>query len=220
MRIDIISDVVCPWCFIGKRHLERALQLRAQVQPRAPAPEIYWHPFQLNPTLPASGVPRKEYLENKFGGAERAKQIYARVSEAGRRAGIAFDFDRIVMQPNTIDAHRLVHRAGAAGVQDAMVDSLFQGYFVEGRDLTRLEVLCELAARAGMPLADAQRYLCSDEDREVVEEADRHARRIGVEGVPFFIFDRQLAVSGAQPPELLLEAMSQAENPKQPAAAQ
>jgi predicted DsbA family dithiol-disulfide isomerase len=220
VRIDIISDVVCPWCFIGSRHLERALQLRAEADPAVESPEIHWHPFQLNPTLPAGGMPRKEYIEAKFGGPERANQIYARVKDAGLRAGIALDFDRILVQPNTLDAHRLIHRASSMGIQDAMVESLFRGYFLEGRDLTRIEVLAELAERAGMPRAQSERYLASEEDRDTVEEADRHARRIGVEGVPFFIFNRRIAVSGAQPPELLLDAIAQATAVERSAAAQ
>lgn len=218
VRIDIISDVVCPWCFIGKRHLEEALRLRKEAQPDAPPAEIYWRPFQLNPALPAGGMSRKEYIETKFGGPERARAIYARVSKAGLLAGISFEFERIQMQPNTIDGHRLIHRAAAANLQDAMVDSLFRGYFLEGKDLTSIQVLSELAERAGMPRAEAERYLLSDEDRDAVAEADEQARRMGVEGVPFFIFNERLAVSGAQPPEVLLEAMTEASTA--PAAAQ
>jgi predicted DsbA family dithiol-disulfide isomerase len=218
MRIDIISDVVCPWCFIGKRHLEQALRLRAEAQPDATPAEIRWHPFQLNPGLPASGVPRQEYIESKFGGPERARNIYARLSKAGLSAGISFAFDRIEMQPNTLEAHRLIHRAASANIQDEMVDSLFRGYFLEGKDLTRIEVLSELAERAGIARAEAEAYLLSDEDRDAVAEADEQARRMGVEGVPFFIFNERLAVSGAQPAEALLEAMTEAE--AAPAAAQ
>src|SRR3954468_3540181 len=208
-EIDVISDVVCPWCFIGKRHLERALDLW-----RARYPDeiltVRWHPFQLNPQLPASGVPRKHYLEKKFGGPERAKEIYARVSEAGKRAGIEFAFDAIEVQPNTIDAHRLMHFAGERGQQDAMAEALFRRYFEQGADLTDKAILADIAAQAGMNRDEALTYLTSDADRELIEEQDRRARSTGVQGVPFFIFNQRLALSGAQPPEAMMEAMEKA----------
>ncbi|HWQ39886.1 MAG TPA: DsbA family oxidoreductase [Burkholderiales bacterium] len=210
LRIDILSDVVCPWCFIGKRHLERALAMYRERHYEAPAPVVRWHPFQLNPDLPASGTPRAQYVARKFGGPQRAAEIYARVAAAGARAGIAFAFDRIEVQPNTLDAHRLMHRAGELGIQDAMAESLFAGYFLEGRDFTDPETLADLAQRAGMARGDARRYLVSNEDRALVVRQDAHARDSGIEGVPFFIFGERLAVSGAQPPEVLLEAMERA----------
>jgi predicted DsbA family dithiol-disulfide isomerase len=210
LSVDIVSDVVCPWCLIGKRNFERALALYRERHPGAEAPEVHWHPFQLNPQLPASGMPRAEYTAAKFGGPERAREVYARVAAAGANAGIEFHFDRIAVQPNTVDAHRLIHRAAADSRQDAMVESLFRGYFLETRDLTQRSELVELAARAGMPADEAQRFLESDEDRDLVLQQDQQARQIGVEGVPFFIFNRRLALSGAQPPELLVEAMERA----------
>ncbi|MGH8631868.1 MAG: DsbA family oxidoreductase [Burkholderiales bacterium] len=220
LQIDIVSDVVCPWCFIGKRHLEQALATYRQRHPDAPAPEVRWHPFQLNPQLPASGMPRSQYTAEKFGGPERAKEIYARVAAAGAKAGIAFAFDRIAMQPNTIDAHRLMHRAEKLGIQDAMAESLFSGYFIEGRNFTDRETLAELAERAGMPAEDARRYLDSDEDRALIAQQDEHARRIGVEGVPFFIFNQRLAVSGAQPAEILADVMERSAVQTEAAATQ
>jgi predicted DsbA family dithiol-disulfide isomerase len=220
LDIDIVSDVVCPWCFIGKRHLERALALYCERHPDAPAPQVRWHPFQLNPHLPVSGMPRAQYVAAKFGGPERAKEIYARVALAGTRAGIAFAFDRIEIQPNTLDPHRLMHRAGELGIQDAMAESLFTGYFLEGRNLTDPATLAELSERAGMKREEAQDYLSSRDDRDLVERQDEQARRMGVEGVPFFIFGQQLAVSGAQPAEVLVEAMEEAEARTAPAAMQ
>jgi predicted DsbA family dithiol-disulfide isomerase len=220
LQIDIVSDVVCPWCFIGKRHIEQALAMYRQRHPEAPAPEIRWHPFQLNPQLPSSGVPRPQYTAAKFGGPERAKEIYARVAAAGARAGITFAFDRIAVQPNTIDAHRLMHRAAELGIQDAMAESLFRGYFLEGRDFTDRETLAELAQRAGMAAEGARRYLDTDEDRALIAEQDEHARRIGVEGVPFFIFNQRLAVSGAQPAEILVDVMERSEAQTEAAATQ
>jgi predicted DsbA family dithiol-disulfide isomerase len=208
-QIDVISDVVCPWCFIGKRNLERALETWQEKHPDE-TPVVRWHPFQLNPQLPAGGVPRKQYLENKFGGPERAKEIYARVSAAGKRAGIDFAFDNIQVQPNTIDAHRLIHYAGEQDKQDAMAEVIFRRYFVEGVDLSDKETLADIAQQAGMDRDEAAAYLAGDADRALIEEQDRRARAIGVEGVPFFIFNQRLALSGAQPPEVIVEAMEKA----------
>ncbi len=208
-QIDVISDVVCPWCFIGKRNLERALETWREKHPDE-TPVVRWHPFQLNPQLPASGVLRKQYLEQKFGGPERAKEIYARVSAAGQRAGIDFAFDAIQVQPNTIDAHRLMHHAGERGKQDAMAEAIFRRYFLEGADLTDKETLADIAQQAGLDRQESEAYLATDADRELIEEQDRRARAIGVEGVPFFIFNQRLALSGAQPPEVIVEAMEKA----------
>jgi 2-hydroxychromene-2-carboxylate isomerase len=149
MQIDVISDVVCPWCYIGKRNLESALASWRQMHPDEAAPEVRWHPFQLNPHLPESGVSRREYLEQKFGGPERAKEIYARVTAAGSRSGIAFDFDSIRVQPNTINPHRLIHIAADRGSQDEMAEALFRNYFLEAADLTQKGTLADIAAQAG-----------------------------------------------------------------------
>jgi predicted DsbA family dithiol-disulfide isomerase len=209
LLIDVISDVVCPWCFIGKRNLERALETWRAKHPDE-TPTVRWHAFQLNPQLPGSGVPRKQYLENKFGGPERAKEIYARVSAAGKRAGIDFAFDAIQVQPNTIDAHRLMHYAGEQGRQDEMAETIFRRYFVEGADLSDKETLADIAGQAGLNREKAAAYLAGDADRALIEEQDQRARAIGVEGVPFFIFNQRLALSGAQPPEVIVEAMEKA----------
>jgi len=218
MRIDIISDVVCPRCFIGKRHLEQFLALYRAEYPGQEQPEIVWHPFQLNPNLPDKGMPRAEYTSGKFGGPERAAGIYERVAQAGKAAGIDFRFDDIRVQPNTVDAHQLVFLAEAFGVQDAVVESLFTGFFLEGRDLSDHATLVELGVRGGLPREDARRCLDNGELRDQIEEQDRHARTLGVEGVPFFIFNEKLAVSGAQPAEVLLAAMKQADSPEVTAA--
>ena len=208
-QIDVISDVVCPWCFIGKRNLERALETWQAKHPDE-TPTVRWHPFQLNPQLPESGVPRKKYLEDKFGGAERAKEIYARVSAAGKRAGIDFAFDSIQVQPNTIGAHRLMHYAAEHGSQDAMAEVIFRRYFLEGADLTNKETLAQIAQQAGLDRDEVATYLASDTDRDLIEEQDRRARAIGVEGVPFFIINQRIALSGAQPPDVIVEAMEKA----------
>ena len=208
-QIDVISDVVCPWCFIGKRNLEQALKTW-RAKHRDQEPMVRWHPFQLNPQLPASGVPRKQYLENKFGGPERAKEIYARVLAAGKRAGIDFAFDAIQVQPNTINAHRMLQFAAERGRQDEMAEVIFRRYFLEGADLSDTQTLADMAQQAGLNRAEAAAYLASDANSELIKEQDRRARAIGVEGVPFFIFNQRLALSGAQPPEVIVEAMEKA----------
>jgi predicted DsbA family dithiol-disulfide isomerase len=209
--IDVISDVVCPWCFIGKRHLESALAAWRKDHPAEEQPQVRWHPFQLNPKLPRSGVPRADYIATKFGGPQRAKEIYARVANAGARAGLAFHFDRITVQPNTLNAHRMIHRAGSGSRQDAMAEALFRAYFFEGADLSRDDILADVAARAGFDRDEIAAYLARDEDKALIEDQDQHARSLGVEGVPFFIVNRRYAVSGAQPPEAILDVMAKAQ---------
>jgi predicted DsbA family dithiol-disulfide isomerase len=202
VQIEIVSDVVCPWCFIGKRRLEQAL---ARVQAEV---EVVWRPFQLNPGLPEEGMERELYVQRKFGSA--GPGVYARVAAVGASVGIPFAFERIVRQPNTVAAHQLFGLASRGARQDAMVESLFRGYFLEGADLTRRADLVSLAGQAGLDPAAAQACLEDRASRRTVEDADRQARALGVEGVPFFIFDRRLAVSGAQEPEVLVQAIERA----------
>jgi predicted DsbA family dithiol-disulfide isomerase len=207
VQIEVISDVVCPWCFIGKRRLEQALA-RLREAPAALPVSVTWLPFQLNPDLPESGMDRADYVRRKFGHA--APQIYARVTGVGRSVGIAFAFDAITRQPNTVAAHQLIALAGPAGRQDQMVETLFRAYFLEGADLTQRATLVALAQRSGI---DPQRAAaCFDEpqQRQAVLEAERDARELGVEGVPLFLFNRRLAVSGAQEPQVLMAAIEQA----------
>lgn len=208
MDIDIISDVVCPWCFIGKRRLEQALVLWRERHPDE-EPTVRWHPFELNPQMPATGMDRAQYLADKFGGPERAREIYARVEAAGREVDIPFDFGRISVQPNTVNAHRLIAWAGAAGNQGAMVDALFDGYFLEARNFTSIEALVDVAGVAGFDREDVADLLESDELVDHVRKEEETAHRIGVQGVPFFIFNQRVALSGAQPAEALVEAMEQ-----------
>ena len=205
LQIDVISDVVCPWCYIGKRKLARAIKLYRERNPDAEAPRVAWHPFQLNPDMPEGGVDRGEYLERKFGG--RSTEIYARVSAAGADVGIPFAFDKVTRQPNTIASHSLIMLAADAGLQDAMVEALFRAYFIDGRDLTANETLSDIACAAGLAREAVQACLASAQARENVQAEDGQARRINVEGVPFFVFNRRYAVSCAQEPEALLDAM-------------
>ena len=211
LTIDVVSDVVCPWCYIGKRRLEAALARLRESDPELPV-VVRWHPFQLNPDLPRDGVARRDYLERKFGGPERAREIYARLSAAGRSVDIPFAFDAIERQPNTLDAHRLVAWAQSRreGDSDKLVEALFRAYFVDGRYVGDRAQLVALAADAGYDADDARKFLDSEDLVDVVSEADRRSRQMGISGVPFFIFDGKTAVSGAQEPEALLEAIHQA----------
>lgn len=210
--IDVISDVVCPWCYIGKRRLEGALEQWAAAHPDAPAPKVQWRPFQLNPTLPDNGMSRREYVKRKFG--DNGGANYARVAGVGREVGIPFAFDAIERQPNTIVSHALIGAAGELGVQDAMVETLFRGFFLDGRDMTDRATLLELATEAGMSRDQAEAVIDSTEARESAALEDERAREMGVSGVPFFIFNGRLAVSGAHPAETLLQAMNEASQPK------
>ena len=209
--IDVVSDVVCPWCYIGKRRLEAALARLRESEPDLPI-QVRWHPFQLNPDLPAEGIDRRQYVETKFGGPERARQVYARVGAAGETVGIPFAFNAIQRQPNTLDAHRLVAWAQSRneGDPEALVAALFRAYFLEGRYVGDREELVRLAQAAGYDPTDARAFLDSDEMKDAIADADRRARTMGISGVPFFIFGGKTALSGAQEPEALLDAIAQA----------
>jgi len=204
--IDVVSDVVCPWCFIGKRHLEAALA----GLPEAAGAKVRWHPFELNPDLPVEGVDRKGYLEAKFGGPARAAEIYARVREAGVRAGLDFDFEAIARQPNTRDAHRLIAWAQSRGDAGPLVERLFRAYFQEGRYVGDRDTLAALAAEAGCDAGAARVWLESGLGADEIAEAEARVRALGISGVPFYIFDGRVGLSGAQPPETIREAIAQA----------
>ena len=197
VKLDILSDPICPWCYIGKAQLDRALE----AEPDHPF-AVEWHPFQLNPEMPADGMDRRTYLEAKFGGKEAAAKAYAEIDEHARAAGLEIDWSRIERTPSTLDAHRLIHWAGIEGCQTAVVSALFRAYFQEGRDIGRHEVLADIADARGMDASVVLRLLATDEDREEIAARDTAAREMGVTGVPTFIVARQHAVPGAQPPEL------------------
>lgn len=208
MNVTVISDVMCPWCFIGKRRLERAAQLAADEFSLT----VDWRPFQLDPTIPPGGMDRKTYLENKFGGPDGAHEIYARIGDAGASEGIDFNFDAIAVSPNTLDAHRVIRWAGGVGeaMQGAVVEQLFRRFFLHGEDIGDAAILVEAASEAGMDGALVAELLASDRDAETVRAEAAHAGEIGVTGVPCFIFAMRIAVSGAHEPETLLMAMRQA----------
>ena len=197
ITLDIFSDPVCPWCYIGKANLDRALEAIGDHPFR-----VEWHPFQLNPDLPRTGADRREYLEAKFGGKANAARAYAQVMQAGDQAGVEINIDRIERQPNTLDAHRLIHWAGLEGRQNAVVTGLFRAYFRDGQDIGDADVLSDIGAAAGMDRAMVARLLASDADRDDLAARDADARAKGVRAVPTFLIARQYVVSGAQPPEL------------------
>lgn len=209
LTIDVVSDVVCPWCFIGKRRLEAALRELKNERPDV-APRIRWLPFFLNPDTPEEGEPYRPFLEKKFGGPEQLAQIWAQIAEAGRSADIAFAFERIEKRANTLKAHRLIHRAQTRGDADALVERLFAAQFLEGRDVGDAAELVRLAADCGEDEAAALAYLRTEEDADAVRAGFDRAQRMGVTGVPFYILAGRYGVGGAQPPELMLGALRQA----------
>jgi predicted DsbA family dithiol-disulfide isomerase len=215
LSIDIVSDIVCPWCFIGKRRLEAALELYRARNPAVAAPQVTYHPFELNPDVPREGIARADYIAKKFGA--RGYSAHDRLVQAGTPLGIAFAFDRIARQPNTLAAHALIERARRHGVQPAVKEALMQAFFVDGLDLTDPATLVQVAAAAGLERKEAEACIADEELRRKVAEEEEKARQMGVQGVPFFIFNKRLAVEGAQPPEVLLDAMLEAE--KESAAA-
>jgi predicted DsbA family dithiol-disulfide isomerase len=214
LTIDVVSDVVCPWCYIGKRKLEAALDMARAAG--LPAAEVRWHPFQLNPDLPAQGISRKQYLEDKFGGPQRAAEIYARVKAAGQAAGLELDIDGITLQPNTLAAHALLAFAQQQYGLDAghaVKERLLKAYFIENRFIGDVEVLVQIAIDAGLDGDAARAFVTDPEQLQNVAAADTRVREMGISGVPFFIFNQKVAVSGAQDPANLLAAMQQSLQP-------
>jgi predicted DsbA family dithiol-disulfide isomerase len=196
IRLDIFSDPVCPWCYIGKANLDRALEAHADHPFR-----IEWHPFQLNPDMPAEGVDKHDYLAAKFG-EDRLVQMHLRLKEASRAAGAEIDPDTPRRMPNTLDAHRLIHWAGLEGRQTAVVSAIMRAYWREGRDIGNAGVLADIAAAAGMDRAVTARLLASDADADDIRARDADARTKGVTAVPTFLIAQQYVVSGAQPPDV------------------
>ncbi len=204
LQIDVVSDVVCPWCFIGKRRLEKALALK----PDIPV-EVRYHPYFLNPWVPREGISRDEYLTTKFGSPERYKSIAGRVSDAAASEGLTYAVDKMKRQPNTLDCHRLIMWAQSTGKAPAMKQRLMDLYFTEGADLSDREVLVQAASDIGMDPAKTRELLASDADVDRVEAAANSAKDAGIDGVPTFILGGVAAVSGAQAPEVLANAIEQ-----------
>jgi predicted DsbA family dithiol-disulfide isomerase len=209
MTIDVYSDVVCPWCYVGKRRLERALsQLNGAVKP-----EITWRPFQLNPTMPKDGMDRTTYLEAKFGSLDAFRQLEEHVLAAGAEARIAFAFEKITRTPNTFLAHRVIWLAAQHDCQDAVVDSLFRGYFEEGVDIGSPSVLVQLAERAGLK---AEQFLRCDDGIAEVKAEESTGHQLGIRGVPYFVLNGTYAISGAQPSDRFVAAFKQVEADRAP----
>jgi len=206
-RIDVISDAICPWCYIGKRQLERALDLLEKNKLRF---TVAWHPFQLNPEMPAEGVDRQQYRLAKFGSAERSRQMDERITEVAAGVGIEFHLDKLTRTPNTLDAHRLIRLAGQKGVQDGVVEALFEGYFCDGADIGNSEVLARLGVEGGLEREDITAMLASDGGLKEVAAADRMARNAGIQGVPSFALQGHVLFSGAVPAEEMAPAFRRA----------
>jgi len=204
LKIDIVSDVVCPWCYIGKRRIENALAL----VPDVPV-EVHWRPFFLNPWVPREGISREEYLTTKFGSVDAYKGIAGRVVAAANEEGLIYRPDVVKRQPNTIDCHRLIHWADAQGMAADMKQRLMELYFRDGGDLTDTEVLVEAAADVGLDADDVRKRLATDEDVALVSAQAQEAADKGISGVPTYVFAQKYAVSGAQAPELLARAIRQ-----------
>ncbi|RAI60547.1 DsbA family oxidoreductase [Roseicella frigidaeris] len=198
MPIEVVFDLVCPWCCLGIRRLRRMLRSRPDV-----VAELVWRPFLLNPDLAPQGVPRQEYLVRKFGGEERARRLHGTIAELGRAEGLEFRFDRIRRVPHSLDAHRLVRWAGRFGMADAMVDTLFEAYFTEGADIGDASVLAGIAGRLGLDTPAARRFLATVAEVEAVHADNLRAHRLGINGVPCFVVAGRHAIAGAQEPEVL-----------------
>lgn len=203
VTIDVVSDVMCPWCYIGKRRLEKALSSLPEVETA-----VTWRPFQLDHTIPERGMDRQEYLRRKFGDAAEVERIYAPVRDAGAREAIPFAFERITRSPNTLDAHRLIRWAHVGGVQDAVVERLFRLYFIEGADLTDPEVLAGCGEEAGLDRAVVERLLAGDADKAETQAEILQAQQMGITGVPTFLVGNRYAVIGAREPEVIAGAIA------------
>lgn len=204
LTIDVVSDVVCPWCYLGEKRLEAALA--EEPQPVA----LRWRPYQLDPTIPPGGLDRADYMERKFGKSGRLQSVHDNLTRLGAEFGIPFAFDKIKRSPNTLDAHRLIRWAASAGSQGTIVDRLFKAYFVEGRDIGDRAVLIDIARECGLAADLVEKLLADGADVDLVRQEIEQAQAMGVSGVPFFIFAGRLGVPGAQEPSVLRRAMAEA----------
>jgi predicted DsbA family dithiol-disulfide isomerase len=214
MRIDIWSDVVCPWCWIGKHRFQRALELMGD---KAPQVEVHWHPFLLDPEADATPVPLRQAYAAKFGGAERAGQMLAQTQDTARAEGLPMDFERGQVRVSTLPAHRLLWLAGREGVQDVVGEALFRAHFAEGRNLADPQVLAEAAAAGGIPAGRVQAMLASDEGLAEVRAGLGQAQALGIQSVPTFVINGRYAVQGAQPPEVFAQVLEKVAAEQAPA---
>lgn len=213
IQLEIVSDIICPWCYIGKRRLEAALALLSAAHPDQQPPHVSWLPFQLNPDMPEAGMSRADYLQRKFGAADGGG-VYERVGAEGRKEGLVFDFAAITRLPNTLKAHALLAAAlkadDTAALQAALKEALMKAFFCEGANLTQDAMLMRIATSAGMPAELANAVLHDTAAHQEAAAQDAELRRIGITGVPFFIINRKIGISGAQPAQALLDAIEQA----------
>ena len=200
LKIDIIVDTVCPWCYVGKRRFDKALELSPQ-----PGIQVGWRAFQLNPDMPPEGMDRRQYVAEKFGGMERARTVHSSLKRAGEEEGIHFNFRDIERTPNSVHSHRLVRYSAEHGLQTPVISAIFDAYFLRGEDIGELEVLAAIGESAGLDHDETLEFLESGRDTETILAEDELARRLGVNGVPCFIVNRKYAVSGAQSPEVLVQ---------------
>lgn len=205
MKIDIIFDTVCPWCYIGKRRLEMALSMRPQIKAKP-----NWRPFLLNPEMPPEGIDRTAYLVKKFGSESRVRRIYGAIGEAGQSVEIDFAFDRIDKTPNSVDSHRLVRFAHERGLADEVAEALFVEFFINGRDIGDLRVLTEIGAANGLDAKQVEAYLNTDADVDTIHDENVRAHRLGINGVPSFAFNEKFVISGAQEPQVLVRMLDAA----------
>ncbi len=205
MKIDIIFDTVCPWCYIGKRRLEMALSMRPQIKAKP-----NWRPFLLNPEMPPEGIDRTAYLVKKFGSESRVRRIYGAIGEAGQSVEIDFAFDRIDKTPNSVDSHRLVRFAHERGLADEVAEALFVEFFINGRDIGDLRVLTEIGAANGLDAKEVEAYLNTDADVDTIHDENVRAHRLGINGVPSFAFNEKFVISGAQDPQVLARMLDAA----------
>lgn len=202
MQLDIVSDTVCPWCFIGKRRLEKALAMRPDIPFK-----VNWRAYQLDPTVPHEGTERRAYMQRKFGASPQARSMSDALREAGSGEGIAFNFEQIEMRPNTVDSHRLIRWAGTAGFQNEVVEQLFSAYFEQGLDIGDASVLTMIAEKSGMDADLVGELLAGDSDRDLILREDTLAHELGISGVPTFIFANKFMLSGAQDPEAIVRVI-------------
>ncbi len=202
LTIDIYSDVICPWCFIGKRRMEKGLAGHVAT--------VRWHPFELNPDMPREGIERRAYRTKKFGSWERSLELDASIVRAGQGEGLVFNFEKMARTPNTFDAHRVIWLAGERGVQNGVMEALFNAYFTDGHDLSDRTTLAEVSVEGGLDVKEVDELLAGDRGAVEVREWEQKGQRLGISGVPFFVINGEVALSGAQPPDLFRSAIEQA----------
>lgn len=205
--VEIYSDIVCPWCYVSKRNIDAALEYYRQAYPNERQPEVKWMPFQLHPDLPPQGVPRGQFMKQRSGGEKNPAEERDRLMRAAAKVNRICNFDRITVQPNTLSAHRLARYAARHGVENQVAERLFEAFFRNGENISDTDVLCAIGAEAGLDRGALAAYLASDEDMDWVQEADAHAKEIGVSTIPFIVLNDRQGVSAIQEPDALFKLL-------------